>query len=122
MLHYVLGIDKLFKEEVLRIIMTEPIDPTLFVNVEAELATLSAEPAQGGVILLRRHEVIRLPLLLLVFSKFRVFQNGRVPLYVYVSLCKFNVMFELYYSSTAQGHDVHDVIILIADSIMEQYQ
>ncbi len=41
-----LGLDKLFSEEVLRIIMTEPIDPTLFVNVEAELATLSAEPAQ----------------------------------------------------------------------------
>ncbi len=34
------GLDKLFSEEVLRIIMTEPIDPTFFVNVEAELVTL----------------------------------------------------------------------------------
>ncbi len=35
-----LGLDKLFSEEVLCIIMTEPIDPTFLVNVEAELATL----------------------------------------------------------------------------------
>ena len=35
-----LGLDKLFAEEVLGIIMTEPIDPALYdINVEAELAT-----------------------------------------------------------------------------------
>ncbi len=39
-----LGLDKLFSEEVLGIIMTEPIDPALYdINVEAELATLSTE-------------------------------------------------------------------------------
>ena len=39
-----LGLDKLFSEEVLGLIMTEPIDPALYdINVEAELATLSTE-------------------------------------------------------------------------------
>ena len=41
-----LGLDKLFSEEVLGIIMTEPIgiDRALYdINVEAELATLSTE-------------------------------------------------------------------------------
>ncbi len=39
-----LGLDKLFSEEVLGIIMTEPIDPALYnINVEAELATRSTE-------------------------------------------------------------------------------
>ena len=38
------GLDKLFSEELLGIIMTEPIDPALYdINVEAELATLSTE-------------------------------------------------------------------------------
>ena len=39
-----LGLDKLFSEEVLGIIMTEPIDSALYnINLEAELATLSTE-------------------------------------------------------------------------------
>ena len=39
-----LGLDKLFSEEVLGIIMTEPIDPALYdINVEAELATQNKE-------------------------------------------------------------------------------
>ena len=42
-----LGLDKLFTEEVLDIIMTEPIDSALYdVNVETELVALSTEPAQ----------------------------------------------------------------------------
>ena len=44
-----LGLDKLFSEEVLGIIMTEPIDPALYdINVEAELATLYRTKKGGG--------------------------------------------------------------------------